>query len=127
MFAAVRHPLAHAITTLAVLVALVALGFGHAAHASHSHHNAALDPSLRAFLDAGGALSDVCGEDRDQTAHLGICPVCHLVSGFAMPEAGAQGAVIALRTTPVEWHAPLTLNLPPKPHIGHGSRAPPTI
>ncbi|MEL7255895.1 MAG: hypothetical protein AAGL23_17095 [Pseudomonadota bacterium] len=125
MFAAVRHPMAHVLTTLAVLLALVTLGFGHAAHAGHAFSQASLDPSARAFVEAGGSLSDACGEDHGQDLDLAACPVCQLVKAFDTPEAATQGVSVVLRAASVEWHPPATQSMPPRPHLGHSSRAPP--
>lgn len=81
------------LTVLALLVAFATAGLSHRAASQLP------DPDLVAYVQAGGALSDICG-DADGGAHLGAstCEACRLVGVAVLPEwAGISAPAFASR------------------------------
>ncbi len=69
------------LTVLALLVAFATAGLSHRAASQLP------DPDLVAYVQAGGALSDICG-GADGGAHPGAstCEACRLVGVAVLPE-----------------------------------------
>lgn len=105
-----------------VAAAVVVLGFGHVP--AGDVRPGGLDPSLAAYLQAGGSLDDLCladdpngsGHHEDGQQH---CPLCVLTKAFALA---------APPTVPMPSERPATaVALPEMRHLasGHTPRAPP--
>lgn len=77
--------------TATLLVAMMAVGF------AHRSSQPPLDPDLRAFLEAGGTLEELCGLAGDAPGASQNCEACRLVDTVACP----PHAVAAQRDTPV--------------------------
>ncbi|MEO0370508.1 MAG: hypothetical protein AAF231_03540 [Pseudomonadota bacterium] len=121
MIIATLRRVSHVMTSLVMVLALATLGFGHQIHAEH----ASLDPDVVAFLNAGGDLSDFCGEGTSGTDDLGDCPVCQLTLGFAVPDLAAQQPAIALHASNADWTQTRSLCPQHRFDAAHQSRAPP--
>src|SRR6056297_2860840 len=81
------------LTVLALLVAFATAGLSHRAASQLP------DPDLVAYVQAGGVLSDICG-DADGGAHPGAstCEACRLVGVAVLPEwAGISGPAFTPR------------------------------
>lgn len=87
------HQLSRFFLTFAVLVAMAGTGFAHRVMAAD------VDDSLLAYVAAGGALADICGDTGHASNAAGPCDACRLVDGAVVPAA----AVVA----PSEAHANL--------------------
>ncbi|WP_227270201.1 hypothetical protein [Roseobacter weihaiensis] len=113
-------PVLKLFTVLALVFAMSGVGFAHRTAVQE------LDPALQAYVQAGGALSDLCGDLADGGTGPGICEACLLVSSAMLP------AYTSLeRTQPMARPAAAG---PSAPRVSlsflldhaHASRAPPT-
>ncbi|ATG41659.1 hypothetical protein PhaeoP14_03627 (plasmid) [Phaeobacter piscinae] len=105
---------------LALVLALASTGFAHTIERAED------SPDYAAFVAAGGALSDLCGDSQDPGhGTLAQCEACRLVAaalipghpatpGVAWVQRPTASAPLARRPDSSLWRDP-----------AHGSRAPP--
>ena len=64
----------------ALLVAMGSVGFAHRPSVPE------MNPELLAYLEAGGSLSDICGDlGEDERGGAEHCEACRLLSSFHLP------------------------------------------
>lgn len=101
---------------LALFAATAALGFGHRVNAH--------EPALQAYLDAGGALDDLCNGGPGGDA-AGDCPACTLAHGAVLPAPGPE-APLAVAKVPSDVPAAAPIARHRFDH-SHPGRAPPVL
>ncbi|XHE59979.1 hypothetical protein L0Z65_17785 (plasmid) [Phaeobacter sp. BS52] len=107
---------------LALVLALASTGFAHTIERAED------SPDYAAFVAAGGALSDLCGDSQDPGhGTLAQCEACRLVAAALIPGHPAIPGVAWVQRPTAS--APLVT----RPHStlwrdpAHGSRAPPAL
>ncbi|SEN02142.1 hypothetical protein SAMN04488003_1086 [Loktanella fryxellensis] len=125
-----RAPALPLIRLALVLVLTCAMGLSGLAHRFSAP--TPQDPSIAAFLAAGGTLADLCGVplDADHPAGTGRggCDVCRLVAGMALPVP--TPAATRLPTLPRRaWLSPDDRAAPgtDRPNLTCAPRGPPTL
>ncbi|PJI92480.1 hypothetical protein BC777_1332 [Yoonia maricola] len=78
-------PFARLFVILAIAVAMTGSGFGHRVAASEA------DESLLAYVAAGGALDDLCGQGGFGAGGYDTCDACRLMDGAVVPVSGTAG------------------------------------
>jgi hypothetical protein len=81
--------------TIAVLFAMTGIGFAHKVASPD------IDESLLAYVQAGGALDDLCGDADFGEGHGQSCEACRLVDGAVVPAFGVV-AVSRIEPSPLE-------------------------
>ena len=84
--------------TIAVLFAMTGIGFAHKVASPD------IDESLLAYVQAGGALDDLCGDADFGEGHGQSCEACRLVDGAVVPTFGVVAVSQIDPSQPVTWY-----------------------
>ena len=117
----IAHQFGRFFLTFAVLVAMAGTGFAHRVMAAD------VDDSLLAYVAAGGALADICGDTGHPTRATGPCDACRLVDGAVVPAAAvfapSEGHANLLHVARLATSAPVATCVNPACPV----RAPPVV
>ncbi len=107
---------------LALLVALTGSAWAHRAPAQP------IDPGLRAYIAAGGLLSDICGPGGGATHSAAAkCDACRLVDTLALPAVTGPCRAIADTPRPVHVSAETAAEMAALSDPSRLVRAPPLV
>lgn len=79
-----RHPILPRLVLLIAALAMTLTGFAHQVSDDRD------SPELRAYIEIGGALSDICGDQSPAHALSNTCEACLIASNALAPQTIAS-------------------------------------